>query len=113
MLFELILKQAKEREKYFKNYLKYAKKIKEEAIKSLGDCKIYVFGSVVEGKAIPASDIDLLIVSKNTPKTMKERSELATKLLKAVGIFSPFELHLVNEEEFEWYKRFVKKLLPV
>lgn len=68
---------------------------------------------MVEDKAILASDIDLLIVSKNAPKTMKERSKLAVKLLSSIGIFSPFELHIVNEKEFEWYKKFVKKLVVV
>jgi len=44
---------------------------------------------------------------------MKERAEIVAKILKKVGIFSPFEIHLVTEEEFDWYKRFVKRFVEV
>jgi len=113
MLYKILLKQAKANQKYFENYRKYAKKIKLIASKLLKDCKVFVFGSVVEGKALPSSDIDVLIVSKNTPKKMKERSKIVAEIFGKIGIFSPFEIHLVTEEEFEWYKRFVKNFIEV
>jgi len=113
MLYKILLKQAKVNQKYFENYRKYAEKIKAIASKLLKDCKVFVFGSVVEGKALPSSDIDVLIVSKNTPKKMKERAKIVAEIFRKIGIFSPFEIHLITEEEFEWYKRFVKKFIEV
>jgi uncharacterized protein len=103
----------KENEKYFKNYRSYLKTIKNICMKELKDAKVYLFGSFAEGKYLPSSDIDVLIVSKNMPKKVSERSEIKAKIWKKIGLFSPFELHLVNEEEFEWYKKFVKKLVAV
>jgi predicted nucleotidyltransferase len=42
---------VEEKEKYFKNYLYWGKKIKEVAKKLLGkDVKVLIFGSVVKGK---------------------------------------------------------------
>jgi predicted nucleotidyltransferase len=82
-------------------------------MKELKDARVYLFGSFVEGRHLPSSDIDVLIVSKNMPKKVSERSKIKAKIWKKIGLFSPFELHLVNEEEFEWYKRFVKKLVAV
>ena len=96
------------RKKYFKEYRKYARKIKKIAESEIGDVEVIVFGSVVEGKATPKSDIDILIVSENMP-SKEIRSFLRAKILKELGLFSPFEIHLVNKKEFEWYKKFLKK----
>lgn len=111
MLYEIFLKQTRANQKYFQNYMKYTRKIKSMAVSLVKDCRVFVFGSVVEGKALPSSDIDILVVSKNTPKRMKERSKIVAEILKEIGIFSPFEIHLVTEEEFEWYKKFVKRFV--
>ena len=103
----------KEKRKYFENYLKYARIAKLVVEKELGEARAFVFGSVVKKQALPSSDIDLLIVSKNMPKKMSERSKLKAKIWKRIGIFSPFEIHLVDEKEFEWYKRFIDKKVEV
>jgi len=103
----------KENERYFKNYRSYLKIIKNMCMKELKEVRVYLFGSFVEGKSLPSSDIDVLIVSKNMPKMISERSKIKAEVWKKIGLFSPFELHLVNEEEFEWYKKFVKKLVAV
>lgn len=104
---------VKEEEKYFKNYLKYASIAKKVVERELGDAKVFVFGSVVKGKATPASDVDLLILSKRMPERMSERSKIKAKIWKEIGIFSPFEIHLVDEKEFEWYKKFIDKKIEV
>lgn len=112
-LVDILLERKAEREKYFKNYLKYARMAKKIAKKELKDVKVFVFGSVVKKEHTPASDIDLLIVSKNMPKRMKDRAEIQAKILKKIGIFSPFEIHMVNEREFKWYERFIDKKIAV
>ncbi|MEM5874728.1 MAG: nucleotidyltransferase domain-containing protein [Candidatus Aenigmatarchaeota archaeon] len=103
----------RENKKYFKNYIKYAKIAKVVSKRELGGVKVFVFGSVIEGLATPASDIDLLIVSKNMPSLMNERAKLSVKILKKIGLLSSFEIHLVNEREFEWYKRFIKRKIEI
>ena len=113
MNFDILIESANEKRKYFRNYLTYAKKIKEIATKLLGKSEVFVFGSVVEGKHTPSSDIDILIVSENVPKSLEDRAKISAKILKEIDIFAPFELHIVNEKEFEWYRRFLKKTIKV
>lgn len=44
-LVDLLIDKTKKEERYFKNYLTYAKIIKKEAQKLLGDTRVLVFGS--------------------------------------------------------------------
>ena len=106
---DVIREIVEEERKFFKRYRDYAKMIKEVAIKELKDARVFVFGSVIEGKHTPSSDIDVLVVSPNMPKSMEERAKIRAKMLRRVGVIAPFEIHLVNPKEFEWYRKFVKK----
>lgn len=102
------------RRKYFLGWRDYVRKIEEIAVKELGEAEVYVFGSIVKGQAHPAlSDIDVLIVSSNAPKDNVQRAKIIAKILKELGPFNPFEIHLASPTELEWYKRFVDKLLRV
>jgi len=112
-LTDLVLSQKKEEEKYFKNYSSYARKIAIMARESLPDVKVFLFGSVLKNEQTPSSDIDLLIFSEKMPKKLSERNRIKVKILKEVGFFSPFELHLVDKEEFEFYKKFIDKMKEV
>ncbi len=49
-----------------------------------------------------------LVTSENM-HSKEKRASLRAKILKEIGLFSPFEIHLVNKKEFEWYRRFLKK----
>jgi len=105
-----LIKEAKQEEKYFQNYLKYAKEIKKEAEKFLGKgkVKLMVFDSILRKNEV-AQDIDILIISPKL-KHYKIRSFLLSKLFKKLGSFSPFQFHLVTPEEYRnWYQRFIKK----
>lgn len=113
MSFDARIEMAMEDRKYFENWQHYTKIIAETVRELLGDVRVYVFGSVVEGKHTPASDIDVLIVSSKTPRRMEDRARIAGEVLKRVGIFSPFELHIVTPKEFEWYRRFVGKMVEI
>ena len=98
--FDELIKIAKERKKYFENYMHYARLVKE----AVGG-EVIVFGSVVEGKHTMASDIDLLVVLDS----IERRDEILMKINEVLGEFHPFQIHLVTGKEFEWYKRFIKK----
>lgn len=111
--FSSLIERARKNQKYFKNYLKYARIIKRVAKKELKEVKVYVFGSIVKNTNLPSSDIDILIVSKNMPKKISDRSRIKAKIWKEIGIFSPFEIHLVNEEEFKWYEKSIDKKVMV
>ncbi|WP_456477986.1 nucleotidyltransferase domain-containing protein [Geoglobus ahangari] len=113
MSFDVRIEMVEEDRKYFENWQHYAKIISEVARGNLGDVKVYVFGSVVEGRHTPASDIDVLIVSPKTPRRMEDRAKIAGEILRRVGVFSPFELHIVTPKEFEWCRRFVKRMVEV
>jgi predicted nucleotidyltransferase len=110
---DILIERQKRKERYFKNWRFYLKKIKREAKKILGKkTKVFLFGSFVKGDFGPQSDIDVLIVSENLPENFNEITKIRTKIKSKVGVFSPFQLHLATPEEFEgWYKNFIKKNL--
>ncbi len=102
--FDELIRIANERKKYFKDYLQYARLVKE-----LTGGRVIVFGSVVEGKHTMASDIDLLVVMDS----IGNRNEILTKINKALGEYHPFQIHLVTPKELKWYKRFIKKWVEI
>ncbi|HIE36054.1 MAG TPA: DNA polymerase subunit beta [Candidatus Omnitrophica bacterium] len=107
-LIDILLEETRENEVYFNNYLKYLKIIKKEVNKILKDAKVFVFGSILKGKFSPASDIDVLIVSKNLDPSKKLL--IKNIIYKKIGFFSPFELHLITDDEYiNWYRHFIKE----
>ncbi len=69
-MFETNL-EIKKKKEYFENFINYARLIKEVAIEMLEDAEVFVFGSVIDEKATMASDIDLWIVSNQSPRSQK------------------------------------------
>ncbi len=110
MSFDVFIETAREERKYFENYRHYAELVKQLAKKMLEDAEVYVFGSVVEGRYTPASDIDILIVSRRVPKRNEDRARIVGEILKELDVFAPFELHVATPELFELYKRFAKRM---
>ncbi len=97
--------------KLLKEWEKWSKKIEKAAKKILGDCRVVIFGSVIEGKATGGSDVDILIVIKHLPRDGKKRAEIISKIEDEAGLplYHPYEIHLVNEEEAKWYLRHITK----
>jgi predicted nucleotidyltransferase len=109
---DILIKEAQREEKYFKNYLDYAKRIKRIAEKILGKIEVFVFGSCLKKDEIP-QDIDILIISPKL-KTTKEKSEVRAKIWQKIKIFSPLEIHLVTPSEYKnWYKNFIDKKIRI
>lgn len=104
-----LVEKAKEDEKYFKNYLKYAKIIKKEAEKVIRKkIKGYVFGSILQKKEIP-QDIDILLISPEF-RDYKIRRKIRAKIFDKLGTLWPFEIHLITKDGYEnWYRYFIKK----
>lgn len=107
-LTEVVLDRRKAQEKYFKNYLDWARIIKKEAEKFLGKTQAFIFGSILRKGEVPR-DIDILIVSPKLTTTEK-KSIIKAKIWQRIGFFSPFEIHLSTPEEYrDWYRHFIKK----
>ena len=93
---------------------KWARRIARASRKVLGDCRVIVFGSVVEGKQTGGSDVDILIITKKKHGNI-ERGKIIAKIEEEAGLppFHPFEIHLVNEKEAKWYFRHIKKYIEI
>jgi len=103
-------RESVERRKwYFENLDKVTEAIRRVLDKYFREYEIYLFGSVAEGDHTMASDIDILVVSSEMPEQVSKRSEIAVKIYEAIGLDAPVELHMVNPEEFQWYRRFMRK----
>ena len=95
--------------KHLRNYRKIARKVKDIVRRRCPEAEVYVFGSVVEGKATAASDIDILVICEGLSE--EEKVKLKTEIWKELGFSVPIELHIASRKLFEsWYKRFIKKL---
>jgi len=92
-----------------KEYRKYLPEIVRTCRRVLGECEVYVFGSILDAYT-GGSDIDVLICSRNLPKKLIDRARIIAEIESVLPVFHPFEFHLVTEEEFEFYKRHVEKL---
>ncbi|MEM4281736.1 MAG: nucleotidyltransferase domain-containing protein [Candidatus Caldarchaeum sp.] len=95
-----------------RQWRKYVREIARAVSNVLPDAKVYVFGSVVKGEAVGGSDVDILVVSQHTPASNLERARVKLRIEEEAGLplYHPFEIHLVDEEEAEWYYRRVKEL---
>lgn len=111
-LVDFLIEKSKKEEKYFKNYLFYAKIIKKEAQKILRDVKVFVFGSILEKDEVH-QDIDILIVSEDLTDNSK-KTKARMELVKKIGIFSPFELHFADPQEYnDWWKYFLREKIEI
>ncbi len=106
---EIAIEITKMKKQIFQNYREIGEKIKEAAKAILKDpsLRVIIFGSVPKKTYTPLSDLDVLIISKNTHiLRYGDVIERLEKVLhqKLIGV----EIHLVTPEEFErWYKRFL------
>jgi predicted nucleotidyltransferase len=103
------------RKKYFENYLKICKKIKNVVKKIVKDknLKVIAFGSVVKKTYTPLSDLDILIVSDKIKRD--EYAKIRVKIKESLKDFSaPIEVHFANNEIFKkWYKKFLDKYVEI
>jgi len=110
-----IFKFKMEMRRLIENWSEYAKKIAEVSKEILGECEVYIFGSVIEGAWTGGSDVDILIISNSIPNSNRERGELKALIEEKANLplFHPFEIHLVNRDEAKIYWRHIKKFIKV
>jgi predicted nucleotidyltransferase len=110
-LTDILKERKEEKQKYFKNYLFYAKKIKDKAEEILGDCRVFVFGSILKGDYHPVlSDIDILIISSRSPANSEQKAKIKVKILSEFEMGNPFEIHIITPDDYQnWYSKFIKE----
>lgn len=110
-----ILRSRLEMVKLAKEWRFWSRRIAEAAKRVLGDCEVYVFGSIVEEKATGGSDVDILIVSDKIPDKLGERWKLKAKIEEEarLPLYHPYEIHLVNRKEAEWYYKHIRRKVKV
>jgi predicted nucleotidyltransferase len=97
------------RKEMHENFRKYLKKIYRAIQKTLTHFDAYLFGSIIEGKRIAASDIDILIVS-DVKRSHIKRAEIIAEIEERAGLplSHPFEIHLIDTKQYETWKEIYK-----
>lgn len=111
---EMLKRMKQEKEIFFKNYREIALEIKNFLSKILGDVRVFVFGSTVKGTWNVFSDIDILVVSENSPKDPMERAKIKKSILSKYNYNAPLEIHFATPDEFEkWYNRMINVKIEI
>lgn len=101
------LDTAWERASILNDWRKWSVKIREAAGEILSSdlLGVYVFGSAATGRLVASSDVDILIVAKNLPKSVIGRSNMKEGIVSKAGLplIHPFEIHLADEDEAKTY----------
>ena len=92
-----------------KNHKEYLKIINKNIKLVLNESQIYLFGSIIEGNLVAASDIDILIIAE-VPKKHLKRAEIVANIEEKSGLplSHPFEFHLLTQEEFDTWSEIYK-----
>ena len=92
-----------------KNHKKYLKTINKNIKLVLRESQIYLFGSILEGNLVAASDIDILIIA-DIPKSHLKRAEIIANIEEKSGLplNHPFEFHLLTQKEFDTWSEIYK-----
>lgn len=110
-LMDLQIEIVRKFEKFRKNFVKHARRIKQMASQTFGDAEVYVFGSVVRNDCHPMSDVDLAVVVKDASE--ERRVKFYRRIRKEFGPLHPFEIHILTEEEWNNYRKFVGDFIKI
>ena len=108
---------AWERAKMLRSWEKWVDRILQASRETLSSslAGFYVFGSAATGGLVAASDIDILIVAENLPKSARARSQLKEEIEERAGLpqVHPFEIHLADPEEAKIYFKHIDRPLKL
>lgn len=73
-------------------------------VESMG-CRAVLIGSRARGGAVPASDVDILVICKTLPRSMLEVGRMKAEIMKRAGIDTCSNVHIeiVAEEYAKYY----------
>jgi len=106
-----LVKERKEREKVFSEYVAYASRVKQAAARFLKSYEVYVFGSVVKGDYhVMLSDIDIAVVTDEPVDTATLKAAIEDEL-RIPGLF---QIHVVTRRTWRnWYLKFIDSFVEV
>lgn len=95
------------RTELLRDWRTWTQRIAETARKTLPNARVYVVGSVVRGDYVARSDVDILIISDETPMKPTGRSGVKVMIEERLNLpyYHPFEIHLLRPDEAEPYLR--------
>lgn len=103
---DILAESMKRKKEYIRNVDFYLSKIKEVVRKRDPKARVILFGSFVRGNFRPDSDIDVLVITDVQDE--KDRLTIYHEINEAIGRPNPFEIHVINEEEYKgWYSKFI------
>ena len=112
----VFMETSLKRVKMIKEWRVWARRIANVVKELLPNAEVYVFGSVVRGNNVASSDVDILIVSPNTPGSIRRRAEIKAQIEDKLNLpyYHPFQIHIVNPEEARiYFKRIRKHMVKV
>ncbi len=110
MGFEFSVRLSEEFRRFRAEWRKYASIIRNAAEEFFGENlkAVYVFGSTIGGDFRPLSDVDIAIVLKREVDEVT-RARFRSVVRGLFGNLHPFEIYVLAQKEWEWYRRFVKR----
>jgi len=101
--------------KILESWKDIVKALANSAKEVLGDAEVVPFGSIVEGKATATSDLDILIVTKDMPKSAMAIAQIKSKIEEATGLppLHPIQIHLTTWQEAETNPIYKKALTNI
>jgi predicted nucleotidyltransferase len=106
-LIDLEIEYCEIRRICLENVIDYLKRIKNICRMFDPNCRLIVFGSYVRGDMRPDSDIDVLLITDQA-NNAQYRGKLRAEIARNIGLVTPFEVHIISNEEYEnWYRKFI------
>ncbi|MEZ0394455.1 MAG: nucleotidyltransferase domain-containing protein [Desulfurococcaceae archaeon] len=103
--FEVYVEEYRRLEEVYKNLERTLKELKAEVKRIVPGAQIFLFGSVVRGKRVHGSDIDVLIVVNQMGNLDVDGVKAA---LRRRFLEIPLEIHITDSLTMEkWYRRFI------
>ncbi len=105
------------RAKMLREWRKYVQQIARVIKEILPDAQIYVTGSTVREDQVGGSDVDILVVSENTPRKTLEKARIKAQVEEKLNLppYHPFEIHLLTPQEAQPYlkrsKQYIQKII--
>ncbi len=95
------------RARMLREWREWVRRIARVARELIPDAEVYVIGSIIRGDYTGGSDVDVLIVSPNAPKTLLSRAKVKVLIEERLNLphYHPFEIHVLRPEEAEAYLR--------
>ncbi len=103
---EILAELLRERRRLLEDWERIAAEAAKAVKELYPEAEVYVTGSVVEGRAIASSDIDLVVALPHRP-TAREAARVIAYIWEKLSLplAHPLEVHVVSRSDLERYRR--------